>query len=47
MTDQFGIDPATMIQPEDLVETVASIMALPNTASISELHVMCELDPVW
>ncbi len=47
MTVQFGVDPATMIQPEDLVETVASIMALPNTASISELHVMCELDPVW
>ena len=33
-----------MTQPEDLAELVATVMALPNTASVSELPVNCLLD---
>lgn len=41
MTDEFGPDKATQIQPADLAETVATIMRLPNTAQVAELLVTC------
>jgi NAD(P)-dependent dehydrogenase (short-subunit alcohol dehydrogenase family) len=45
-TEMAVLDGATtplgeMIQPEDLAELVATVMALPNTASISELPINC------
>lgn len=33
-----------MIQPEDLAELVATVIALPNTASVAELLVNCRLE---
>ncbi|MDH3597951.1 MAG: short-chain dehydrogenase, partial [Rhodospirillales bacterium] len=33
-----------MIQPADLAELVATVLALPNTASIAELPVNCRLE---
>jgi hypothetical protein len=33
-----------MIQPADLSELVATVLALPNTASIAELPVNCRLE---
>lgn len=39
MTAGFGVDPSTMIQAEDLAETLAVILRLPNTASVAELLV--------
>ena len=34
-----SVPPETMTQPEDLAELVATILALPNTASVAELTV--------
>jgi len=42
MTSSFGVDPAIMIQPEDLAETVATIVRLPNTATVAEILMTCE-----
>ena len=41
-----GDDPPAeaMIQPADLAELVATILALPNTASLAELLVNCRLE---
>ena len=39
MTADFGVDPSTMIQADDLAETLAVILRLPNTASVAELLV--------
>lgn len=39
MTADFGADPSTMIQADDLAETLAVILRLPNTASVAELLV--------
>src|SRR4029453_3911237 len=38
------ITPENMIDPADLAELVATIIALPNTASVSELLVNCRLE---
>jgi NADP-dependent 3-hydroxy acid dehydrogenase YdfG len=38
------IAPADMIDPADLAELVATIIALPNTASVAELLVNCRLE---
>ena len=38
------IAPENMIDPADLAELVATVIALPNTASISELLVNCRLE---
>ncbi len=35
-----------MIDPADLAELVATVIALPNTASIAELLVSCRLEPM-
>lgn len=45
MTSSFGEDPDTMIQPDDLAELVATVLALPNTASVGQLTVACRLEP--
>ncbi len=42
MTSSFGVDPAIMIQPGDLAETVATIVRLPNTATVAEILMTCE-----
>ena len=42
MTSAFGVDPSIMIQPEDLAETVATIIKLPNTATVAEILMTCE-----
>jgi len=42
MTSAFGVDPSIMIQPDDLAETVATIVKLPNTATVAEILMTCE-----
>ena len=42
MTSSFGVDPTIMIQPGDLAETVATIVRLPNTATVAEILMTCE-----
>ncbi|MEZ5825559.1 MAG: SDR family NAD(P)-dependent oxidoreductase [Geminicoccaceae bacterium] len=42
--DVTKVSPAEMISPEDLAELVATVLALPNTASIAELLVNCRLE---
>ena len=36
-----------MIQPEDLAELVATVIALPNTASVAEIPINCVLEDVF
>ncbi len=38
---------AEMIDPDDLAELVATVLALPNTASVAELLVNCRLEDLW
>lgn len=45
MTSGFDEDPDTMIDPADLAEMVATVIALPNTASVAQLNVACRLEP--
>lgn len=45
MTSDFGVDQATMVDPDDLAELVATTIALPNTASVAQLNVACRLEP--
>lgn len=45
MTADFGEDPTTMIQPDDLAELVTTVLAMPNTASVAQLAVGCRLEP--
>ncbi len=42
--DVTKVDPSEMIDPDDLAELAAVILALPNTASIAELLVNCRLE---
>lgn len=45
MTRGIGnVDAAEMIDPADLAELTATVLALPNTASIAELLVNCRLE---
>ena len=43
-TDMMDPDDETITQPEDLADLVATVIELPNTASVSELLVNCRLD---
>ncbi len=43
-TDMMDPDDETITQPEDVADLVATMIALPNTASVSELLVNCRLD---
>ncbi|MEQ8718789.1 MAG: SDR family NAD(P)-dependent oxidoreductase [Acidimicrobiales bacterium] len=45
MGEGFGIDPATMSQPEDVSALVATVLSLPNTSTVPELLVNCRLEP--
>lgn len=45
MTSDFGEDPATMIDADDLAELISTTMRLPNTASVAQLNVACRLEP--
>lgn len=38
------VPPAEMIQPEDLAELVATVLALPNNAAVAELLVNCRFE---
>ena len=42
--DVPGVSPAEMIQPESIAELVETVLALPNTASVTELPVNCLLE---
>ena len=44
MASHAGVPPEEMIQPEDLCELVATVLALPNNASIAELLVNCRFE---
>lgn len=44
MASQAEVQPEEMIQPEDLCELVATVLALPNNASIAELLVNCRFE---
>ena len=43
-TDMSDPDDGTITQPEDVADLVATLIALPNTASVSELLITCHLD---
>ncbi|RMF36650.1 MAG: SDR family NAD(P)-dependent oxidoreductase [Alphaproteobacteria bacterium] len=42
--DVSAIAPEQMIDPDDLAELVATVLALPNTAAVAELLVNCRLE---
>ena len=46
MTSDFGVDPSIMIQASDLAQTLATILRLPNTASVAELLVTTEPETI-
>lgn len=46
MTADFGVDPSIMIQADDLAQTLATILRLPNTASVAELLVTTEPETI-
>ena len=43
-TDMMDPDDDTITQPEDVADLVATMIALPNTASVSELLIGCRLE---
>ena len=43
-TDMMDPDDDTITQPEDVADLVATLIALPNTASVSELLITCSLE---
>ena len=43
-TDMMDPDDATITQPTDVADLVATLIALPNTASVSELLITCRLE---
>ncbi len=43
-TDMMDPDDDTITQPEDVADLVATLIALPNTASVSELLIGCRLE---
>lgn len=45
MTSDFGEDPATMIDADDLAELLSTTLRLPNTAAVAQLNVSCRLEP--
>ncbi len=46
MTSDFGVDPSIMIQADDLAQALATILRLPNTASVAELLVTTEPETI-
>ena len=43
-TDMMDSDDETITQPEDVADLVSTVIALPNTASVSELLIGCRLE---
>ena len=43
-TDMMDPDDDTITQPEDVADLVATLVALPNTAAVSELLITCRLE---
>ena len=43
-TDMMDPDDGTITQPEDVADLVSTVIALPNTASVSELLIGCRLE---
>ena len=43
-TDMMDPDDETITQPEDVADLVAAMIALPNTASVSELLIGCRME---
>ena len=43
-TDMMDPDDGTITQPEDVADLVATLIALPNTAAVSELLITCRLE---
>ena len=43
-TDMMDPDDETITQPEDVADLVATVIALPNTASVSEVLIGCRLE---
>ena len=43
-TDMMNPDDETITQPEDVADLVATMIALPNTASVSELLIGCRME---
>jgi len=43
-TDMMDPDDDTITQPEDVADLVATMIALPNTASVSELLIGCQME---
>ena len=43
-TDMMDPDDETITQPEDVADLVATMIALPNTASVSELLIGCRME---
>ena len=43
-TDMMDPDDETITQPEDVADLVATVIALPNTASVSELLIGCRME---
>ncbi len=44
MTAELGLDVDQMVQVDDLAALVSTVIALPNTASVAELLVACQLE---
>jgi NAD(P)-dependent dehydrogenase (short-subunit alcohol dehydrogenase family) len=44
MANHAGVPATEMIQPDDLCELVATVLALPNNASVAELLVNCRFE---
>ena len=44
MASKAPLDPHEMTQPEDVAEMVLTVLRLPNSASVSELAVNCNLE---
>ncbi|MDO9435908.1 SDR family NAD(P)-dependent oxidoreductase [Hydrogenophaga sp.] len=44
---ETGIERQDMSQPEDVAELVRTVLCLPNNASVSELWVNCQFDPMF
>lgn len=47
MVDGLGPAQVDKTQPEDLAETVATMVRLPNTANVPELMMVCEPEVTW
>jgi len=45
LVEADGIDPALMIQPDDIAQTVLFVLSLPNTACPTEITLLPQRSP--